>query len=319
MTSVFDQYDWSDVAEEVAKKGVPKGTLPPIIAIAYAPEYKRAIDHLRVLMERNEHSKRALELTGALIEENPAHYTVYAYRLDILKAMGKELIPQENWLVKSGNPKVVEDGDWINEVVLMRPKNYQVWNYRQLLEVDTAEYYVGELCLTDIVLEEDAKNYHTWTHRQWVVSRALDKYVQFDKELQMCTKLIEDDVRNNSAWNYRYFLYTQKPEILIKEEVFAKELEYVEAKIKLAPENESVWSYLAGIYRKWRPEETAELEELCLQYGGDVLKSTYALELLVDLCEKSRPDKAKQALETLKERVPVRKGYWDYREKLIAV
>jgi len=49
----------------------------------------------------------------------------------------------------------------------------------------------------------DAKNYHVWSYRQWLVKRF---NLWDDGELEATEKLIDEDVRNNSAWNHRFFL-----------------------------------------------------------------------------------------------------------------
>jgi len=54
------------------------------------------------------------------------------------------------------------------------------------------------------MLEEDSKNYHVWSYRQWLVER-FDLYDRED-ELKWTADMIEEDVRNNSAWNHRWFI-----------------------------------------------------------------------------------------------------------------
>ena len=48
----------------------------------------------------------------------------------------------------------------------------------------------------------DQKNYHAWQHRQWV----LQTFKLFEQELEYIDRLILDDIRNNSAWNQRFFV-----------------------------------------------------------------------------------------------------------------
>ena len=62
-----------------------------------------------------------------------------------------------------------------------------------------------ELSLTEAVLSEDAKNYHAWQYRQWVITT----YSLWDKELDYVHKLLMEDMRNNSAWNQRHFVITK--------------------------------------------------------------------------------------------------------------
>ena len=60
----------------------------------------------------------------------------------------------------------------------------------------------AELDFTASILQMDAKNYHAWQHRQWV----LKNFELWDSELSYVDKLLAEDVMNNSAWNHRYFV-----------------------------------------------------------------------------------------------------------------
>ena len=61
-----------------------------------------------------------------------------------------------------------------------------------------------ELEFSASILALDAKNYHTWQHRQWVIK----EFKLWENELEYVNKLLADDIRNNSAWNQRYFVIT---------------------------------------------------------------------------------------------------------------
>lgn len=61
--------------------------------------------------------------------------------------------------------------------------------------------------------------------------------------------MIDVDVGNNSAWSYRRFLkdkLLEEGKINSFDELVDEELKYAEKKIKIWPENESVWNYLLG-------------------------------------------------------------------------
>jgi hypothetical protein len=67
--------------------------------------------------------------------------------------------------------------------------------------------------LTGYVLKQvDAKNYHAWSHRAWFVmfSGLLEVDEAFEYEMQFTTKLIDDDVFNNSAWSHRMLVLRQR-------------------------------------------------------------------------------------------------------------
>jgi protein farnesyltransferase/geranylgeranyltransferase type-1 subunit alpha len=75
------------------------------------------------------------------------------------------------------------------------------------------------------MLAQDAKNYHVWSYRQWLVKR----FDLFDKpeELEWTHGMIEDDVRNNSAWNHRYYLVVGGREGKPSADLAKREIEYV--------------------------------------------------------------------------------------------
>lgn len=64
-------------------------------------------------------------------------------------------------------------------------------------------------------------------------------------ETMFTEKMLASDVRNNSAWNQRFFLIKQRGKIdffLVK-----KEFAFVVDKIKIVIDNESAWNYLRGV------------------------------------------------------------------------
>nr|CAD7405450.1 unnamed protein product [Timema cristinae] len=97
-----------------------------------------------------------------------------------------------------------------------------------------------ELQVTRMSLNQDAKNYHAWQHRQWV----LHKYNLFDNELAYVDTLLEEDIRNNSAWNHRYFVINNTTGFT--KDILDREIAYSLDKIKKVTCNESSWNYLRG-------------------------------------------------------------------------
>lgn len=67
----------------------------------------------------------------------------------------------------------------------------------------------------------------------------------FDNELVFVDKLIGADLRNNSAWNQRYFVLNHTDGFT--PEVIHYELTYVMNRIRLVKNNESTWNYLRGL------------------------------------------------------------------------
>ncbi|OAP55100.1 hypothetical protein AYL99_10800 [Fonsecaea erecta] len=172
---------------------------PALATIAYSVRYSEAMSYLRAVMAMNELSRRALDLTEDIIGMNPAHYTVWLYRAKILKALWKK----EGVSVEDG---VGAELDWLEGVSERNLKNYQIWHHRQQLMSLLPRLPATEADFITHMLSFDAKNYHVWTYRQWLCRRFADPLLTTDQELRAVDALIRDDVRNNSAWNHRYFV-----------------------------------------------------------------------------------------------------------------
>ena len=74
------------------------------------------------------------------------------------------------------------------------------------------------------------------------MSSNLQEFNLFENELQFIDKLLEEDIRNNSAWNQRFFVMSQTGGW--PAERVATEVQYAMEKIEKAKRNESVWNYL---------------------------------------------------------------------------
>ena len=70
------------------------------------------MSYLRGCIAVNDLSPRVLELTEDIIGMNPAHYTVWLYRVRILKELGSDIMEELKWLEGVGKRNL---------------KNYQIW------------------------------------------------------------------------------------------------------------------------------------------------------------------------------------------------
>lgn len=103
--------------------------------------------------------------------------------------------------------------------------------------------YDQEFKSIQLTLELDAKNYHCWVYRKWVC----DYFNLFEQEKLEVEKYIDNDVQNNSAWSYRFFLYNRGELLLVKNpNLIDEEIAYVERRLDTEPFNESAWNYLNG-------------------------------------------------------------------------
>lgn len=277
-------------------------------------------------MAKKEYSPRCLRLTEHIISMNPAHYTVWLYRFSIVQGM------------RTSMPDEIE---WLNKVSLENLKNYQIWHHRRLLmdhyypsiESDSdekAKLAQSEEAFLAQILAEDTKNYHVWSYRQYLVPRL---GLFGEPELRATETLIDDDVRNNSAWSHRFFVVFSDPAIAtpgsqstehdpkVPADIIDREIKYAEEKILLAPQNQSPWNYLRGVLVKGgRKVET--LQGLVERFVSDIgvegsekVTSSHALELLADIStEKGEGDKADLCLKRLGEKWDrIRLGYWEWK------
>ena len=98
--------DWSDVVPIEQDDG-PN----PVVQIAYSDQFRETFNYVRGCMQSNEMSERTLKLTKTACELNPANYTVWCYRRQILYRLESDL-----------NKELTFIGEMIKE----NPKNYQV-------------------------------------------------------------------------------------------------------------------------------------------------------------------------------------------------
>ncbi|KAE8351895.1 hypothetical protein BDV28DRAFT_10659 [Aspergillus coremiiformis] len=327
---------WASIQPIPLNDGSESGIIP-LATIAYADEYVEATSYLRAVMAANEISERALKLTDHVIALNPAHYTVWIYRVQNLLALKKDF---------------TEEFEWLNKMSLKHLKNYQIWHHRQVLMSFREKFPTlppGELDFLMEMFKQDAKNYHVWTYRHWLVRhfRLWDE----PREIQDIDFLLSQDVRNNSAWNHRFMLRfgprsdepdggmpnstAPSPEkgrlAVVDEDLVDAELEYVKGKLIRAPENRSPWAYARGVLRaSGRPlsewKDFAKLFVLEKLEDGKVVdvevKSSHAVEWLADVYAQegeSTTSEAVRMFTLLKEKYdPIRKNYWDYRMRMIS-
>lgn len=165
-----------------------------VVNIDTTDRFKETMGYFRAIMAKKELSRRAFDLTEQVIDLNSANYTAWHYRRQCL-ALFPELLDKEI--------------DFVRQLAADSPKNYQIWHHRRtllpsLLEIDH-EYLGEELESTRLYILNDNKNYHVWTYRQWILSTYATPEI-WQNELLFVDELLNQDVRNNSAWNQRHFV-----------------------------------------------------------------------------------------------------------------
>lgn len=152
----------------------------------------------------------------------------------------------------------------MDELAVKYLKTYQAWHHRRLL-VQLTRAPVPELEFIAGCLQVDAKNYHTWSYRQWLLAH-FNNEALWVNELDFIDGMLGMDVRNNSAWHHRFFVVFQsgvrkgeedRNEVARRELVWVHSVSfggtgltasrYVKMKISVAPNNPSTWNYLRGV------------------------------------------------------------------------
>ncbi|EDK42249.1 CAAX geranylgeranyltransferase alpha subunit [Lodderomyces elongisporus] len=314
------EFDYSDIEPVSLNTETPQ-----LCQILYDQEYKEVMGTLLALMKLNEYSPRAKYITELGIEKLASHYTTWIYRYNILKNL-----PNTNYY---------DELDWCEQIALDNEKNFQIWNYRQLIineiiamEENSAENADEkevkrkvqfdphrEFPIMAAMLDSDSKNHHVWSYRKWLV----EKFNLFNdvKEHEFVNSCIELDLLNNSAWSHRFFLNfsdyrTDDSNEMHGEDLVEKEIEYVKNKITECPQNASSWDYLNGIYDKF-DRDICELEVFAngfADFEQDNVKSTFAIELLAKIfMKKNQFDKCITQYEMLRDEYdPMRKNFWNY-------
>jgi len=287
--------EWTDVVPIKEDEG-PE----PVCSIAYTPQFSDTMNYFRAILKADERSDRALALTREVIELNAANYTAWYFRRLVLEAL---------------------KNDWKHELAFVsrigskNPKNYQIWHHRHYV-IEKLNDFSTEYNYTADQIEEDSKNYHAWAHRQWVIQTTNT----WDDELPFIDLLLKQDFRNNSAWNQRYFVISRNKTLPITEEIRNREIGYAFDWIKKAPNNQSPWIYLKGLFIDQKIGDHPELKKLCLEFRNKFTTSPHVASLLVDIYESEGTKESIlqaaelcTALETSLDNI--HRKYWVYRKQ----
>lgn len=216
-------------------------------------------------------------------------------------------------------------------------------HHRQLLLSLLSKLPTTETEFLTHILSFDSKNYHVWTYRQWLCRRFPDPLLTTDIELQAIDALISEDVRNNSAWNHRYFVcfgadelqaieadggnrkeILSKGGLVVDEDVVEREINYSKDHIAWAPQNPSPWNYLKGVLQRAAIPIT-DMQVFCEGFVGgrnadlmsDSVRSSHAIDWLAEIYRlDGNVERSKLCLQALgKKWDPIRRKYWDFRAK----
>jgi protein farnesyltransferase/geranylgeranyltransferase type-1 subunit alpha len=375
----------SDVFHDLIPISPDEG-VHPVCTIDYPTSFRIAHDYLRACFKNHsEKSERALKLSATCLKLNPANYTIWHYRRACMEALG---------YFSSGpavaKEKIQQDLNLASQLGGDNPKNYQIWYHRRALldafntlvvappkttATTTAadmvtlesEFLVSELDYIAQVLTHDTKNYHAWSHRQWLIQTVNQPEV-FDQELlysklmhashellrvicpygtirivpyihtmhftlHAAATLIQEDPRNNSAWNQRWFAVHRS----IHNQPLTLEKCKEEAEFAIVqgatvdPYNESPFRYLIGLFQEQQQSaalaaefypKVENLQRVLEEAQRDPNACTNWTSARIDLLEYIGDDSSISQAIILAEGMAtrydiIRKRYWKHRIHLL--
>lgn len=209
-----------------------------------------------------------------------------------------------------------EELEFIKEITLETPKNYQLWQHRQIIveKINMEDVFLRDLEDTKVQLSLDAKNIHCWQYRQWIIRRSNDQKYFIDSELKYTDMLLNEDVYNNSAWNHRYFLIKTSEKFCSDlKDYFLLELNRIMSYLTISYEdNECFWNYLSAFIQDY-PRETIEnplYSKLTELIGSPDDSENYLyLKFMVRFITKDE-EKKKKFCEKLKILHPINRVLW---------
>jgi len=295
--------EWSDM------KPIPEHPsmdVPPVCHIAYSERFRETMDYFRAVLFTEEFSERALALSQEAILCNQSNYTAWHYRRECLVALKA---PVSRW---------AEELKLVEMVAEINPKNYQLWYHRQAVVRRTGDVQV-ELKFCRDCIKKDSKNYHAWAHRQWVLDQFADD-AMWAAERTFIEGLLAEDVRNNSAWNQRFFVIKKTLKdgaTKIPDDIATAEIMFAVPLIHKSPNNECPWNYMRGVATMSESGNLLsfpKLKEVALEYCEKCPACPHCLSLLADISDAEGNDaKRIECLTKLRDTVDtLRCKYWQY-------
>ncbi|KAK9235848.1 hypothetical protein V1525DRAFT_408665 [Lipomyces kononenkoae] len=209
-------------------------------------EYKALVDKVLTSRKNQNYTPDALSLTTTLLKQNPEYYTIWNYRREILTSI---FLAQPAETIQS---HIDNELQFLFARLMEFPKCYWIWNHRKwCLETSPSPPWKYELGLVTKMLERDARNFHGWHYRRYVVQgteQATGKSL-VRPEFDYTTTKIKANFSNFSAWHNRTKLIPR----LLKEEPDIDARNFLDNEVNLItqaiytdPDDQSVW-----LYHRW--------------------------------------------------------------------
>ncbi|KAF8314235.1 rab-protein geranylgeranyltransferase [Clavulina sp. PMI_390] len=311
-------------------------------------EYTALQDDLLAKKAAKDYSEDAFDQTTQLLTANPEFYTIWNYRRDILtEAVFPKSTPLNVFAV------LQEDLQLTMAALKVHPKVYWIWNHRRWClaripltpddesrrddELDwRREVWNRELFVVEKMLDADARNFHAWNYRRYVLASLPPPPPNSTApartpatELAYTQKKIEANFSNFSAWHQRTKIYevTRELEDAAK---LDEEFDLVNQAMYTLPSDQSAW-----LYHRWLIAQTNDpkviqreikiIQDL-LQEEPDskwclesIVQYTLVLQKLESSTSPAKPSvDVMPLLDQLVKIDPMRKGrYEDVRKKLV--
>lgn len=200
-------------------------------------EYKAVVQEYLAFRDQEKHSREAFELTAKLLALNPEYFSVWNYRRRIMQHMDTEAVLPQELLFTQARLKEF-------------PKVYWIWNHRRwCLEAQKSPDWHRELMLVEKMLSMDARNYHGWHYRRYVVAKleSSEQKSFVDSELEYTAAKINANFSNFSAWHNRSRLIPLHLEGKTEKErrdFLDSEIDYITQAAYTDPDDQSAWIYL---------------------------------------------------------------------------
>ncbi|KAJ4848639.1 hypothetical protein Tsubulata_035520 [Turnera subulata] len=222
------------------------------------------------------YTKEALDLSAELLSKNPEFYTAWNYRkLAVQHALDSD--PDSADSVLAVELQLAQ-----RALVKTNAKAYGAWHHRRWVLSKGHSSLDEELRLLDELQKRDERNFHAWNHRRFVV--ALMNRSDED-ELEHTKNMIEKTISNYSAWHNRSVILSnlmkkKVQEFSQKDQVLAREYEFVREALFTDEEDQSGW-----FYHLWLLDQTVKSESPLLVsswpgHGAEVilLRGSYSLD-----------------------------------------
>ncbi|KAJ2783909.1 Rab geranylgeranyltransferase [Coemansia interrupta] len=232
--------------------------------------------HVMELRSNNVHSEDALSATRRLLELNTELHTVWNYRRQIFAHL-------DGWKNEDGRQALLEQElAFLLEIIMKNIKSYWMWNHRiWALSQLPSPSWDRELKLVAKLLAVDARNFHGWDYRRFVVSKvketAEDPAAVDVSEFAFTLEQINRDFANHSAWHNRSKLL---PSVLQRcsgderRKMMDDEIELIINAIYTDPEDQNAW-----LYHEWLLDIQPSREDKCTLLRDKVSKIRELLEI----------------------------------------